>query len=193
MKPGLAPGEGPEDDPESAPLVGEVGPYRASSTLRPYFWGLTYTSSLNRPDRIGRAQQHGGSGPSARSTHHRGRFGRTAPVRSRGSGPSGWADRRGRQLYILGPWKPPSGSFHIAGSRRRRALRHRVTVRCQHHAICGRKGAGRQGLRYPTASTGSKSHVTVLRCGPRLGGSRAPGDRSRAQRDFGCSSAPAAG
>ena len=53
MKPGFAPGEGPEDDPESAPLVGEVGPYRASSTLRPYFWGLTYTSSLNRPDRIG--------------------------------------------------------------------------------------------------------------------------------------------
>ena len=33
LKPGFALGEGPEDDSASAPLVGEVGPYHASSTL----------------------------------------------------------------------------------------------------------------------------------------------------------------
>ena len=53
MKPGFALGEGPEDDPESAPLVGEVGPYSASSTLRPYYWEPTYASGLSRPDRVG--------------------------------------------------------------------------------------------------------------------------------------------
>ena len=53
VKPGFALGEGPEDDSESAPLVGEVGPYRASSTLRPYYWEPTYRSGLSRPARVG--------------------------------------------------------------------------------------------------------------------------------------------
>ena len=53
VKPGFALGEGPEDDSVGAPFIGEARPYHASSTLRPYFWGLTYASSLHRPDRIG--------------------------------------------------------------------------------------------------------------------------------------------
>ena len=53
MKPGFALGEGPVDDSESAPVAGEVGPYRAFSTLRPYFWEPTYASGLSRPDRVG--------------------------------------------------------------------------------------------------------------------------------------------
>ncbi len=53
LKPGFSVGEGPAVDFESAPLVGEVGPYDASSTLRPYYWEPTYTSGLSRPARVG--------------------------------------------------------------------------------------------------------------------------------------------
>ena len=53
MKPGFAPEEGPEDDFESAPLVGEVGPYRSIATLSPYYWEPTYTSGLKRPSQVG--------------------------------------------------------------------------------------------------------------------------------------------
>ena len=127
LKPGFALGEGPEDDSASAPLVGEVGPYHASSTLRPYYWEPTYASGLSRPDRVGGPINTEVFGSSAGSTHHRGRFGRTAPVRSRGPGPNGWAGRRYRQLYLLGSWKPSFGSVRIAESPRRWALGGRVT------------------------------------------------------------------
>ena len=63
MKPGFALGEGPVDDSESAPVAGEVGPYRAFSTLRPYFWEPTYASGLSRPDRVGRPINREVSGP----------------------------------------------------------------------------------------------------------------------------------
>jgi len=53
VKLGFSLGEGPEDDADSAPLVGEVGPYRAFSTLRPYYWEPTYASGLRRPARVG--------------------------------------------------------------------------------------------------------------------------------------------
>ena len=53
MKPGFTLGDGPGDDSENAPVAGEVGPYSAFSTLRPYFWEPTYTSGLSRPDRVG--------------------------------------------------------------------------------------------------------------------------------------------
>ena len=53
MKPGFAPEAGPVDDFESAPLVGEVGPYSALATLGPYYWEPTYTSGLRRPSEVG--------------------------------------------------------------------------------------------------------------------------------------------
>lgn len=53
VKPGFDLGEGPDVDSENAPLVGEVGPYHASSTLRPYHWEPTYTPGVSRPDRVG--------------------------------------------------------------------------------------------------------------------------------------------
>ena len=52
VKPGFALGEPREDDSETT-LLGEVGPYRASSTLWPYYWEPTYESGLSRPDRVG--------------------------------------------------------------------------------------------------------------------------------------------
>ena len=52
MKPGFAPEAGPVDDFESAQLVGEVGPYSAFPTLRPYYWEPTYTPGLKRPSPV---------------------------------------------------------------------------------------------------------------------------------------------
>ena len=60
MKAGFAPADGPTDDPEVAPVDGvpsvdgEVRPYRASATLRPYYWEPTLTSSRHRPSGVDR-------------------------------------------------------------------------------------------------------------------------------------------
>ena len=48
MKPGFAPGNGLEADPLVGPIDGEVRPYRAFATLRPYYWEPTLTSSRDR-------------------------------------------------------------------------------------------------------------------------------------------------
>ena len=53
LKPGFAPGGGRENDPANVQVAGEVGPYSAWSTLRPYFWEPTYASGLSRPNRVG--------------------------------------------------------------------------------------------------------------------------------------------
>ena len=53
MKAGFAFEEGPNDDLGAAQVAGEVGPYRAFSTLRPYYWEPTYASGLSRPDQVG--------------------------------------------------------------------------------------------------------------------------------------------
>ncbi len=53
MKPGFALGEVPNVDSGSAQVAGEVGPYRAFSTLRPYYWEPTYASGLSRPNQVG--------------------------------------------------------------------------------------------------------------------------------------------
>ena len=53
MKPGFVLREAPEDELVSAPAEGEVGPYRALATLRPYHWQPTYTSGLERASQVG--------------------------------------------------------------------------------------------------------------------------------------------
>jgi hypothetical protein len=53
MKPGFALGGVRADDPESVAVTGEIEPYRALSTLRPYFWEPTYTSRRTRPAQVG--------------------------------------------------------------------------------------------------------------------------------------------
>jgi hypothetical protein len=51
--PGFAPGSGLQDPPPVVPIDGEVRPYRASETLRPYYWEPTLTSSRHRLSGVG--------------------------------------------------------------------------------------------------------------------------------------------
>ena len=53
VKPGFLSEEGPQDTSEQTRVNGEVGPYRASATLWPYYWEPTLTSGLRRPSRVG--------------------------------------------------------------------------------------------------------------------------------------------
>ena len=53
MKPGLALGEGRENDSGIAGVRGEVGPYRAWATLRPYYWEPTYATGRRQPAEVG--------------------------------------------------------------------------------------------------------------------------------------------
>jgi hypothetical protein len=92
MKSGLTLEDAAEDDSPTAEVTGEVGPYSALPTLRPYYWEPFLTSGRSRPAEVGSPVSREVLGPalgartSGRDVVGRHRYGVSA--RFRASGPT---------------------------------------------------------------------------------------------------------